>query len=99
MISLHIDEAHIFKVGEIIHLKVKSCYMQAPGKWRLEVENVTPLPGHEPTGYGCGVCGLIEAAKPDGSLPEGWHPDEADEEGTVMWLCPKCQPEPSSEND
>jgi len=45
MISLILNKARIFKVGEIVHFKVKSVYMQAPGKWRLEVEDVTPLSG------------------------------------------------------
>lgn len=92
MISLILNKTHAFKVGEILYLKVKSIYMQAPGKWRLEVEDVTPLPGHEPLGYACGVCGVIEAAKPDGSPPEGWELSDPDEDGSQHWICddPKC---------
>ena len=99
MISLIIDttrsdfEAHVFKEGEIIHLKVKSCYMQAPDKWRLETENITPLPGYEPTGYACGICGIIEAAKDDGSLPDGWISSAPNLDGSFHWICDndKCQ--------
>jgi len=56
----------------VVHLKVRKMYEQAPGKWCLEAEDVTPLPGAEPPGYCCIMCGLIEHAKPDGSLPDGW---------------------------
>ncbi|MFA5401230.1 MAG: hypothetical protein WC359_12355 [Dehalococcoidia bacterium] len=72
MITLHLNKVRKFVVGEIVHLKVKSIYEHAPGKWRLLAEDVTPLPGAEPTGYACGFCGIIEEAKEDGSLPDGW---------------------------
>jgi excisionase family DNA binding protein len=42
MIVLRLKEAHEFKVGEILHLKVKSISENAPGRWRLEAEAVFP---------------------------------------------------------
>lgn len=90
MITLHLPKAHEWKVGEVIHLKVISIYQQAPGKWRLTVENVTPLPEAETAGYGCGVCGVIEAAKPDGSLPDGWTEKEDKDGSHFVCSAMKC---------
>jgi hypothetical protein len=64
------------RVGEVLHFKIVSLYEMAPGKWKLRVEDVTPLSGAEPPGYACHVCGIIEEAKPDGSLPDGWSTRE-----------------------
>lgn len=51
------------------------------------VKDVTPLEGYFPSGYGCGICGIITEAKPDGSLPEGWIKKEF-EQGS-MFICPE----------
>jgi hypothetical protein len=72
MIILKLNKGMQFKVGDVVHLRICGMYEIAPGKWRLEAEDVTPLPGAEPPGYACVMCGLIENAKPDGSLPDGW---------------------------
>lgn len=40
MIVLRLKEVHEFEVGEILHLKVNSIYENAPGRWRLEAEEV-----------------------------------------------------------
>lgn len=85
MITLHRDKARKYEVGEVLHLKVVSLEMNAPGRWRLTVEDITPLPGAMATHYACGVCGGCEEAKPDGSLPEGWTAKEY-EEG-AHWVC------------
>ena len=77
------------KVGEVRHLKVVSIYENAPGKWRLTVDDVTPLSGAEPTGYGCHGCGSLEPAAEDGSLPKGWVKKEFPERS--FFLCPECQ--------
>lgn len=90
MITLHLDKAREFKAGEVVHLKIVSIYMQAPGKWRLTAEDVTPLPGAE-IGYACAICGIVEQAQPDGSLPEGWI-EKKFEEGSCF-LCGECRGE------
>ena len=73
MITLEIkNRAPELIEGNVIHLKIASIEQRAPGKWRLVADDITPLPGAEPTGYGCDICGIIEEAKPDGSLPDGW---------------------------
>lgn len=60
------------KIDEVLHLKVVETRETRPGWWRLIVDDVTPLPGAEPTSYACFMCGIVEDAKPDGCLPEGW---------------------------
>lgn len=78
-----------FKVGDKVHLKVKSIYEMAPGKWRLEVEDVTPLPGAEPIGYYCKCCCRVDPANEHGGLPEGWVKKDFPER--AFFLCPECQ--------
>ena len=89
MITLELNTARKFKAGEVVHLKVVSIYEQAPGKWRLTVEDVTPLPGAEPTGYGCHFCGSVVAAAEDGGIPENWVEKKFPER--TFFLCPECQ--------
>jgi hypothetical protein len=89
MITLKLNKIHDFKVGEEVHFRVKSIYEMTPGKWKLEVEDITHLPGAEPLGYACHFCGLIEPAKEDGSLPEGWKQIKY-EQGSFFG-CPDCQ--------
>lgn len=84
-----------FNPGETIHLKIKNYYEMAPGKWRLEVEDVTPLPGAEPTGYACHLCGMIETAKEDGSLPDGWVEKNFPERS--FFVCSECETGPHSQ--
>jgi hypothetical protein len=94
VITLEFGDAKIpeFNSGETVHLKVKNIYEMAPGKWRLEVEDVTPLPGAEPPGYACHLCGIIEQANDDGSLPDGWvrktFPDRS------FFVCAECETGP-----
>jgi len=90
VITLQLNKVHEFKVGEVVHLKVVSIYESAPGKWRLTAEDVTPLPGAE-IGYYCRVCGIIEEANSDGSLPEGWT--ERKYEDGSCFLCSECKDE------
>jgi len=94
MITLHRDKAREYKIGEVLHLKVVSIDEQAPGKWRLAVEDITPLPGAEATGYGCGVCGVIEEAKLDGSLPDGWTEVKFEEGSYFVCSDEFCQQQP-----
>ncbi|MDP2729107.1 MAG: hypothetical protein Q8O55_01335 [Dehalococcoidales bacterium] len=89
MISLQIDKAHTFKVGETLYLRVIGIEERARGKWQLNVEDVTPLPGAEPTGYCCRGCGIIEEAAPDGGLPNQWVKKEFPEQ--AYFLCEECQ--------
>jgi len=91
LITLHLNKYRDFKVGEVVHLKITK---YIPGVWRLEADDVTPLPGAEPTGYACHMCGIVEAAKPDGSLPDGWVEKEI-QEGS-FFVCSEvfCQQEP-----
>jgi len=92
VITLHLNKVREFKAGEVVHLKIVSVYQSAPGKWRLTVEDVTPLPGAEPTGYACRICGIIVEAKEDGSLPEGWK-EQKYQEGS-FYACPECVDDP-----
>ncbi len=85
MISLKINKGYVFKVGEVLHLKVTSFYEMAPGKWRLAVDDVKPLPAAE-TMYFCTVCQDRIPAKEDGSLPEGWT-ERKFEKGSAV-VCP-----------
>ncbi|HUV53024.1 MAG TPA: hypothetical protein VMW64_08125 [Dehalococcoidia bacterium] len=94
MITLNLNKAHTFKVGEVIHLKVTEIYMQFPGRWRLTAQDVTPLPGAEPTGYACAICGIIEEAKPDGSLPDGWVERKYEEGSCFVCSDSVCQEQP-----
>ena len=89
MISLILNKVHQFKPGEIIHLKVDQIYEQAPGKWRLECSDVTPLPGAEPTGYACRGCCIVMPAAEDGGLPDKWVEKKFPER--IFFLCPECQ--------
>jgi len=52
VITLEMKEPRAFQAGEVVHFKVLSVYQNAPGKWRLTVKDVTPLPSTEPTGEG-----------------------------------------------
>ncbi len=88
MISLHLNKVHVFKVGEVLHLRVTEIKQQAPGRWHLSADDVTPLPGAEPTGYYCHVCCIVEEAKPDGSLPDGWK--EKKHRGGSYFVCGEC---------
>jgi hypothetical protein len=67
-----INKPRAFKVGEVVHLKVRKISEPRAGWWELEVDDVTPLPGSEPPGYACWSCGIIEPVKEDGGLPDGW---------------------------
>jgi len=90
MLSLNIiNGAKILKPGDVIHFRVVDLVMTSPGRWKLAVEDITPLPGAEPTGYGCHGCGVIEAAAEKGGLPEGWV--KKDFIGQSYFLCPECQ--------
>lgn len=93
MISLILNKVRTFKEGDLIHLKVRNVYEQTPGKWRLEADDVTPLPGAEPDGYCCAICGIIVEAKPDGSLPEGWtvrSSEKGDSIAPNYFVCIEC---------
>lgn len=94
MITLELNKAREFKAGEVIHLRIEGIYEMAPGKWRLQAKDVTPLPGAEPTGYGCHICGIIEEAKTDGSLPDGWTEKKYEEGSCFVCSNPRCQKEP-----
>jgi hypothetical protein len=89
MLILHLDKTREFKVGEVVHLKIVSIYMQAPGKWRLAADDVTPLPGAE-IGYACHGCGIVMEANPDGSLPEDWV-ERTFERGSYFLCGEDCQ--------
>ena len=89
MISLNLNKAHEFKVGETVHLKVTGIEERGRGRWQLNAEDVTPLPGAEPTGYGCHGCGIIEEAELDGGLPKKWVKKEFKEQ--AYFLCEECQ--------
>jgi len=78
-----------FKAGEVVHLKILDVMMTSPGRWRLTCEDVTPLPGAEPTGYACTGCGSVVPAAEDGGLPQGWVKKEFPERS--FFLCPECQ--------
>lgn len=73
----------------MIHLRIKAAYEHAPGRFRLECDDVTPLPGAEPTSYACRGCCVVEPAKEDGSLPEGWIQRKFPER--EFFMCPECQ--------
>ncbi len=89
MIILYLDNTRTLKEGDIVHLRITKIYEQAPGKWRWEAQDVTPLPGAEPTGYACHGCGIIEVAADDGGLPEKWVEKKFPERS--FFLCPECQ--------
>lgn len=79
------------KIEEVLHLKVVDIQERPSGWWRLTVDDVTPLPGAVPDSYGCHICGIIDGAKPDGSLPEGWA-ERTFEEGSFFVCSEKiCQ--------
>lgn len=71
-----ISRRHL-KVGVTLHLKIvdiaETALEKALGIIHLEVEDVTPLPGAEPTSYTCKICGAVKEGLPDGHLPEGWR--------------------------
>ncbi len=93
MITLHVENLqHEFKAGEVRHLFVKKIYASSPGRWRLEVRDVTPLQGAEPVSYACGACGIIEEAKADGSLPDRWEKRQF-EKGS-KFVCSDCLDQP-----
>lgn len=91
MIILHRDKARGYKIGEVLHFRVVSLEQRNPGRWHLTVEDITPLPGAEPQGYACGVCGIVEEAKSDGSLPEGWIEKEDKDKRGSHWRCKECR--------
>jgi hypothetical protein len=83
-----LPQKEIFKEGSVVHLKILNVTSgSSHGSYdsTILVEDVTPLPGAEPTGYACHMCGIIEEAKPDGSLPDGWGVKKY-EEGSG-WVC------------
>lgn len=80
------------KPGDRLHLRISKVENTSPGRWKLTVDDVTPLPGAEPLGYACGNCGIIESAADDGSLPLEWVVKEF-QEGS-KFLCPDCVDEP-----
>jgi hypothetical protein len=73
-VEVHFMKPRKFVPGEVIHLRVKTFFEARRGSKNplLEVNDVTPLPGAEPPGYACHMCGIVENAKPDGLLPDGW---------------------------
>jgi hypothetical protein len=84
-----------WKIGQVLHLKVVETRETRPGWWRLIVDDVTPLPGAEPDGYGCHMCGIIDEAKADGGLPDGWT-ERKFEDGSFFVCSNKvCQEEPN----
>ncbi|MDD5703994.1 MAG: hypothetical protein PHU23_18330 [Dehalococcoidales bacterium] len=92
MISLRFNSKHTeLEEGNIIHLKIGARKTIAPGKYEIWVDDITPLPGAEPTGYGCHSCGMIEEAKEDGSLPDGWMKKEFPNRS--FFICADCQKE------
>jgi len=91
MITLEMKPPRAFQAGGVVHLKVLSIYQTSPGKWRLTAEDVTPLPGAEPIGYACALCGRIEEASPDGSLPDDWIKKKFLQ--GAHFLCAECQDE------
>ena len=91
MIKLELNKARDIKPGDVIHLRVKSIVMISRGRWTLTADDITPLPGSEPTGYGCHLCGLIDEAKEDGSLPDGWIKKEFPNRS--FFICADCQKE------
>lgn len=78
--------------GDLLHLRVSSVEETARGRWKVTVDDVTPLPGVEPLGYACGSCGVIDPAQKDGSLPAGWVVKEF-QKGT-KYFCQDCEDEP-----
>lgn len=44
-------------------------------------------------GYACKICGIIEDAKPDGALPEGWVEKKYAEGSGFICPAPYCQRE------
>ncbi len=89
MITLEMDKVHGFIPGEVVHFKVVSIEMTSLGRWKLTVVDITPLPGAEPTGYGCHGCGAIEEAANNGGLPQGWV--EKKFPTRTFFLCTECQ--------
>jgi len=89
MIILEPNKPREYKVGEVIHLKVISMRRSSPGRWWLQCDDITPLPGAEPTGYVCRGCISVEVAADDGGLPQGWVKKEFPER--TFFLCPECQ--------
>lgn len=89
MITLNLNKVHEFKVGEVLHLKVVSITERGRGRWQLTTEDVTPLPGAEPTGYACHGCGVVEEAAEGGGLPKAWVKKEFPDR--TLFLCPECQ--------
>jgi hypothetical protein len=93
VITLQMKKGKKWEVGEVVHLRVVDISLRAPGRWRLTVDDITPLPGAEPTSYCCGSCGALEEAKPDGGLPDGWI--RRDFEKGFYYICPElCPAEP-----
>jgi len=90
MITLEIINQRSLEVGKVVHLKILHVDMTSPRRWRITVKDVTPLPGAE-ISYYCCVCGIVEEAKEDGSLPEGWS-ERKYEEGS-WFLCSECKDE------
>ncbi len=79
LIHLIITKEREFKRDDVVHLKVTSVIgfladKTSRGEQILTItaDDITPLPGAEPPGYCCRMCGIIEEAQPDGSLPDGW---------------------------
>jgi hypothetical protein len=91
VITLEMNKHRVFKVGEVVHLRVAAMEATSPGRWRLRVDDVTPLPGAE-TAYFCNFCGNGEPAQEDGSLPEDWTERKAEKRS--RFCCVGCSPEP-----
>ena len=87
MILLYLTKPYGFKPGDVVHLKVVSFEQSGPGRWKLRAEDVTPLPGAV-IDYTCGICDVIEEAKPDGSLPAGWT-EKKIKKGS-LFICEDC---------
>ena len=95
MISLEINNQKTELVeGRVVHLKIVAIDKRGQGSWHLIVDDVTPLPGAEPPSYACGICGIVEDARLDGSLPDGWL-ERVFEQGHIF-VCanPFCQEQP-----
>ena len=91
MIVLQMDKPRAFKAGEVVHLKVVDIQATSPGRWRLSVQDVTPLPGAQ-TSYFCDFCFIGQPAQEDGSLPQGWIERKA--EKRTRFACEDCTEDP-----
>ncbi len=91
MITLEMNKHRVFKVGEVVHLRVAAMEATSPGRWRLRVDDVTPLPGAI-LSYYCDFCGLGQPVSEDGSLPLDWTERKAEKRS--RYACLMCKDDP-----